>query len=142
MKSNCFSLHKTSLIKYLYAVLMVGCFYQLKSQTLAVNGTSWSVPVTSITEAGTNYTGIYQSTTNQVLLAATIPLVLGNGKVSVHYQPNPTWNNALVLSAKRTGNGTTLCLLCTITGGSSYIALTQTDIELFRINAVLATWIL
>ncbi|WP_228455591.1 hypothetical protein [Chryseobacterium potabilaquae] len=95
-----------------------------------------SIP--SITEAGTNYTGTYESATNQVILTASVPLLLGNGKVSVHYEPNPTWNTSLILSAKRTNNGSTICALCTITGGTTYQTVTQTDIELFRIQAVLA----
>ncbi|WP_228443277.1 hypothetical protein [Chryseobacterium nematophagum] len=95
-----------------------------------------SIP--SITEAGTNYAGTYESATNQVILTASVPLLLGNGKVSVHYEPNPTWNASLILSAKRTNNGSTVCALCTITGGTTYQTVTQTDIELFRIQAVLA----
>lgn len=110
----------------------------LKAQTLAVTGSNWTVSIPSITEAGTNYAGTYESATNQILLAASVPLLLGNAKVSVHYQANPTWNNGLILSAKRTGNGTTLCVLCTISGGTNYQTVTLTDIELFRISAVLA----
>ena len=138
MNSNCYFFEKQSLTKYLYIVVLALCSNYFKAQTLTVTGTAWAVPITTITEAGNNYTGTYQSAANQILLAASVPLLLGNGKVSVHYQPNPTWNNALVLSAKRTGNGTTVCVLCSITGGTSYITLTQTDIELFRISAVLA----
>jgi len=73
-----------------------------------------------------------------VILAASVPLLLGNAKVSVHYEPNPTWHNSLLLAAKRTGHGTTLCVLCTITGGTTYLPFTQTAVELFRIQAVLA----
>ncbi|MFP3599058.1 hypothetical protein [Chryseobacterium sp. SIMBA_029] len=124
--------------KYLSILLLLLCSYYVKAQTLTVTGTAWTVPITAITEAGTNYTGTYQSAANQVLLAASVPLLLGNAKVSVHYQPNPTWNSSLILSARRTGNGTTVCVLCSITGGTTYITLTQTDIELFRISAVLA----
>jgi hypothetical protein len=109
-----------------------------QAQTLTVGGTNWTVPITSITEAGTNYTATYESAANQILLAVSVPLLLGNAKISVHYQGNPTWNNSLILSAKRTGNGTTLCVLCSISGGSSYQQITLTDVELFRIQAVLA----
>ncbi|KMQ65995.1 hypothetical protein ACM39_16330 [Chryseobacterium sp. FH2] len=107
-------------------------------RTLTVGGTNWSVAVPSITEAGTNYTGSYESETNQILLAASVPLLLGSGKVSVHYEANPTWHSSLILSAKRTGNGTTACLACSITGGTTYLTLSTTDIELFRIQALLA----
>ncbi|ASK32761.1 hypothetical protein CEY12_12590 [Chryseobacterium sp. T16E-39] len=108
------------------------------SQTLTVGGTNWTVPIPSITEAGTNYAGLYESATNQILLTASVPLLLGAAKVSVRYIANPTWNNSLVLNIKRTGNGTTVCLLCTITGGTTYQPITLSDVELFRITAVLA----
>ncbi|RNA63925.1 hypothetical protein D1631_18085 [Chryseobacterium nematophagum] len=110
----------------------------MQAQTLTVSGTNWAVSIPSITEAGTNYAGTYESATNQVILTASVPLLLGNGKVSVHYEPNPTWNASLILSAKRTNNGSTVCALCSITGGTTYQTVTQTDIELFRIQAVLA----
>lgn len=138
MKPNLYFSENRFLIKYVSIFLFILCSYYFKAQTLTVTGTAWTVPITAITEAGTNYTGTYQSAANQILLAASVPLLLGNGKVSVHYQPNPTWNSALILSARRTGNGTTVCGLCSITGGTTYITLTQTDIELFRISAILA----
>ncbi|WP_326981210.1 hypothetical protein VUJ46_13150 [Chryseobacterium sp. MYb264] len=111
-------------------------YYQ--SQTMTVGGSNWAVAVPSITEAGNNYAGTYESATNQVILAVSVPLLLGSGKVSVHYEANPTWNSALILSGRRTNNGTTTCVLCTITGGTAYQTITQTAIELFRIQAVLA----
>lgn len=138
MKTNCHFSKNQFYTKYLSILLLLLFNYYVKAQTLTVTGTAWTVPITTITEAGTNYTGTYQSATNQILLAASVPLLLGNAKVSVHYQPNPTWNSSLILSAKRTGNGTTACGLCTITGGTTYITLTQTDIELFRISAIVA----
>ncbi|MBD3904712.1 hypothetical protein NAL32_16065 [Chryseobacterium sp. Ch-15] len=55
--------------------------------------------------------------------------------MSVHYAPNPTWNSNLILSAKRTSNGSTICLVCTMTGGTAYQTVTPTDIELFRLSA-------
>ncbi|WP_162073743.1 hypothetical protein [Chryseobacterium fistulae] len=105
---------------------------------MTVTGTNWVLSIPSITEAGTNYAGTYESATNQVILTVSVPLLLGNGKISVHYEPNPIWNASLVLSAKRTNNGNTVCALCTITGGTTYQTVTQTDIELFRIQAILA----
>ncbi|KAA0129081.1 hypothetical protein FY557_05815 [Chryseobacterium sp. SN22] len=112
----------------------------MKSQrTLTVSGTNWVVSIPALTEAGNNYAGTYESAVNEILLSATVPLLLGNGKVSMHYEANPTWNSSLLLNARRTGNGTTSCTTCTITGGTTYtnIPLT-TDVELFRITAVLA----
>lgn len=138
MKTNYYSFKKFILIKSISIILLMLFNINLKAQTLAVTGSNWTVSIPSITEAGTNYAGTYESATNQILLAASVPLLLGNAKVSVHYQANPTWNNGLILSAKRTGNGTTLCVLCTISGGTNYQTVTLTDIELFRISAVLA----
>jgi hypothetical protein len=119
----------------IFLILLTFCF---KAQTVTVTGTNWTVSVPSITEAGNNYAGLYESATNQIILAVTVPLILGNAKVSVHYQANPTWHNSLILSAKRTNNGSTTCGLCTITGGTTYQTVTQTAIELFRIQAILA----
>ncbi|WP_228409693.1 hypothetical protein [Chryseobacterium sp. T16E-39] len=122
----------------LYIFLFILLTGRASSQTLTVGGTNWTVPIPSITEAGTNYAGLYESATNQILLTASVPLLLGAAKVSVRYIANPTWNNSLVLNIKRTGNGTTVCLLCTITGGTTYQPITLSDVELFRITAVLA----
>lgn len=123
----------------LTAFLLLLCS-QIKAQrTLTVGGTSWSVTIPSITEAGSNYAGTYESATNQILLGASVPLVLGEGKISMHYEVNPTWNSNLILRARRTGNGTTGCLTCAISGGTTYILIPlTTDVELFRITAIVA----
>lgn len=127
--------------RYLFKITLILSllfFCTIKAQTIDIVGTNWTVAIPSITEAGSNYAGTYESVANQISLKVDIPLVLGSGKISVHYTPNPTWNSNLILSAKRTGNGTTLCLLCSITGGTAYQTVTLTDVELFRITAVLA----
>ncbi|MCS3871709.1 hypothetical protein J3D55_004625 [Chryseobacterium ginsenosidimutans] len=126
--------HKKSV--YIILLMVFSCCF--KAQTISATGSNWAVTVPSITEAGSNYTGLYESATNQVVLSVSVPLLLGNAKVSVHYEVNPTWHNSLILSAKRTSNGTTLCALCSITGGTAYQTITLTDLELFRIQAVLA----
>ena len=121
----------------LFLALILICSLNAQ-RTLTIGGNNWTVAVPSITEAGTNYSGTYESATNQILLSASVPLLLSSGKVSVRYEANPTWNSNLILHAKRTGDGTTVCLLCSITGGTAYQTITTTDIELFRIAAVLA----
>lgn len=132
-----------SLIKYVKKIILfffLLIWWEMRSQrTLAVSGTNWVVSIPALTEAGNNYAGTYESAVNEILLSATVPLLLGNGKVSMHYEANPTWNSSLFLNARRTGNGTTSCTTCTITAGTTYtnISLT-TDVELFRITAVLA----
>lgn len=125
--------------KNIFIVILI-VFSQLQSQrTLTVGGTNWTVTIPSITEAGDNYAGTYESSTSQIILAASVPLLLTNGKVSMHYTANPVWNSNLILSAKRTGDGTTTCVACSISGGTTYTIIPPTaDIELFRITAVLA----
>jgi hypothetical protein len=123
--------------KSLYIILLILLSSFFKSQTITVTGTNWTVTVPTITEAGNNYAGSYESATNQAILAVSIPIV-GGAKVSVNYEANPTWHSSLVLSAKRTNNGSTLCVACTISGGTAYQALTLTAVELFRIQAVVA----
>ncbi|WP_312902788.1 hypothetical protein [Chryseobacterium taichungense] len=67
---------------------------------------------------------------------ATVPLLLASGKITMHYEPNSTWNTNLILQARRTGTGTTTCVLCSISGGTSYTTIPSTDVELFQIQAV------
>lgn len=129
---------KTTYNPFLYIFWLVAFSSYGKAQTIGVTGTNWTVTVPTITEAGNNYAGTYESATNQAILAVSVPILLGTAKVSVHYEANPTWHNSLILSGRRTSNGTTTCVLCTITGGTAYQTITQTAIELFRIQAVLA----
>lgn len=124
--------------KSLYVIFLTLSSCCFKAQTITVTSTNWAVTVPSITEAGNNYAGIYESSTNQVILGVSVPLLLNTAKVSVHYEANPAWHNSLILSARRTNNGTTICGLCTITGGATYQTVTQTETELFRIQAVLS----
>lgn len=129
---------KNTFSKAIIIIIILISIHYKAQRVLTVGGTNWTVSVPSITEAGTNYSGTYESAANQILLGASVPVLLGNGKVSVHYEANPTWNNNLVLYARRTGNGTTGCAGCTISGGTTYTIIPLTDVELFRITAVLA----
>ena len=117
-------------------VLLFSISLAKAQRTLTVGGNNWTVTIPSITEAGTNYAGTYESAANQILLTASVPLLLGSGKVSVRYEANPTWNSSLILNARRTGDGTTVCVLCSISGGTSYQPIGLTDVELFRIVAI------
>lgn len=47
---------KTRLLKYFCSIILLGFATSIKSQTLTVGGTNWTVPITPITEAGNNYT--------------------------------------------------------------------------------------
>lgn len=108
------------------------------AQTLTISASPWNVNFMQIVEAGEDYVCTYESAASQILLNARVPLLLSSGKVSVHYEANPTWNDALKLSVRRTGNGTTLCVLCSISGGTNYQNITTVGTELFNIKAVLA----
>lgn len=137
MKGTSIISNKKLLIKYIYFIpIILSCY--CKAQSITVSGTNWTTSIPSITEAGSNYAGTYASATNQTILNVGLPALLGSVKVYVHYEPNPTWNNSLVLSARRTSNGTTLCLGCAISGGTAYQTVTQTAVELFRISTILS----
>lgn len=130
-------LHSTERLLFILILITFSVFIKAQ-RTITVGGNNWTATIPTITEAGNNYSGTYESATNQILLATSVPLLLGSGKVSVHYEANPTWHTSLILNIKRTGNGTTACLACSLTGGTAYQVLTLTDVELFRINAVLS----
>lgn len=136
--NNGISKQKVFITYHIFISLLILLPVSSIAQTLTVGGNNWTPTIPPITEAGTDYAGTYESATNQILLNASVPLLLGNAKVSVRYQANPLWNTAMTLNIRRTGNGTTVCVLCTITGGTTYQALTLVDVELFRIGAVLA----
>ncbi|WP_238585009.1 hypothetical protein [Chryseobacterium sp. Leaf201] len=131
-------LNKVFFYKSIISVFLLISCYVKSQRVLTVGGNNWTVAVPSITEAGSNYSGTYESASNQVLLNASVPLLLGNGKITVRYEPNPNWDSSLILQARRTGNGTTACVACTLTGGTSYVMIPLTDVELFRIQATLA----
>lgn len=111
-----------------------------KAQTITVVGTDWSPVIPTITEAGSDYAGTYESTTTQMSLSLTVPALLGTGKVSVRYEPNPTWNNTLKIDVRKLNNGAGLCVLCSMTPDQStpYQEVLTTDTELFRVVAVLS----
>lgn len=108
-----------------------------KAQQLTVNGSNWTITPATITEAGTNYSGTYESPPNQILITAAGPLLLGNMKLSAHYEPSPLWHNQLKLAIKRNGTGSSICLLCAIKGDENYIELATTDITLFTMTTPL-----
>lgn len=127
---------RTSVV--LFYLLMIFCMKQSVAQgTMTVGGTNWTVPILPITEAGANYSGSYQSTANQILVSATLPALLSGARVSVQYQADPTWHGSLNIAARRTGNGQTLCVLCSVTGGTTYQPVTTVATELFRIQTLL-----
>lgn len=134
MKINSCFFRKIRLKKYVSSILLTigSC---LGAQTINVGGSNWTVSVPTITEAGTNYAGTYESATNLITLSGTLPgsflnlLTSGAARVSVHHTPT-TWNSNLHLYAKRSGGTTSisgLCLGCTATinGGTTYVEIPQ-----------------
>src|SRR5690606_20128383 len=115
------------------------------TQTITVSGSNWNINTNSTpsftqpTEAGNDYSGTYESPSNQVLISVAVPILLGSGKVSVRYEPDPLWHSSLIIETRKTGNGSSLCLLCSITpsGVSTYQVVTTQDTEVFRVFAVL-----
>src|SRR5690606_24889084 len=75
---------------------------QTLAQTMTLSGTNWNVNPPSITEAGEDYAGTYESVADQLLLGVQVPLLLASGKVSVRYEPSPNWHNNLKLAIRRT----------------------------------------
>jgi hypothetical protein len=121
--------------RYLYIIaLLIGSY--LEGQTINIAGTSWTVSVPTITEAGSNYAGTYDNP-SQLVLSGHLPgsflslLTSAGARISMQHVPT-SWNSALKLYAKRSG-GTTkingLCVGCaaTISGGNvNYVEIPQT----------------
>ena len=129
------TLGKSSLLSFLFlAAFSAPCFAQA---TVTIGGSNWTAPISAITEAGSNYPQNLESSANQVLVSASLPALLSGARVSVHYQPDPIWNGSLSIAARRTGNGQTLCLLCAVTGGTTYQPVTTVATEMFRIQTLL-----
>ncbi|KAA5531708.1 hypothetical protein [Paenimyroides baculatum] len=105
-----------------------------------INGTNWTVNIPSITEAGNNYAGSYESNSNQVEINLQLPALLGVRAVKIHYTPN-NWHNSLTIEARKTGNGNLglICVGCSLnpSGTSAYKIITQVSTELFRGTGIL-----
>lgn len=97
----------------------------VKGQSIAVDPGAWRVNLTNeITEAGNDFIGTYTSESDQMTID-----ISGYGgtdwEVSVRYEPRFTWDNSIIIKARRTG-GTGI-----ISGGTSYQVITQTDTYFF-----------
>ncbi|WLD23612.1 hypothetical protein NU10_13020 [Flavobacterium dauae] len=113
--------------------------FTINAQTIVVGGSNWSIPITPITEAGMDYTGTFESATNQFLISATIPGLLGllrTETVQVHFEENPLWNNNLTFDIRRTtsGGGGGICVLCSVSGGTTYQPITKNTTNFFNLN--------
>ena len=142
-------MRKNRLFAFVLKTLLLGFFLfaktLLNAQTINLAGNNWNLTIPSITQAGMDYSGTYESSNNLVTISGFLPgsflSLLGSStaKVSVHYVPN-LWNNGLHLYAKRTGGNASvggLCIACsaTINDGLNYIEIPQgIDNTLFTIK--------
>lgn len=125
---------KTGLVILVFFIFPCGSH----AQTFTVTG-NWTVPISTITEAGTDYVHSIESASNKVLIDLNLGKLVGlvyNGKVLVKYVP-AHWNANLNLYVKRAGSGTS-CLLCSVSGGTSYLVLTQTNQTFFSLQVTLS----
>ena len=83
-------------------IFFIFCTQNLKGQSISVTGDwNYTVPSTDITEAGEDFTGIYESNVNQVSID-----IQYNNKWEVSINKNDIdWINDFKLSMRRTGEG-------------------------------------
>lgn len=129
----------TLAIKALAFTILFFTNFIINAQTITVGGSDWSVPIVPITEAGLDYTGIYESVSNQVLISATIPGLLGlfrTETIQVHYEENTLWNTDLILNIRRTtsGGGGGVCIGCSVSGGTTYQPITKITTAFFDLS--------
>ncbi|WAC14698.1 hypothetical protein [Dyadobacter pollutisoli] len=114
----------------LFLILIVGA--SGFCQTIAIStstpaGGTWSVTSlsSSLTSAGSNYTHVEESSASHTMLKVTALLLYS---VSAHQNVTSNWDSSLLLSIKRTGNGTGSG---TIANGTDYIQLTTSPQTFF-----------
>lgn len=131
-------------IPKLYATLLVFMlFVYTKSQaqlkySIQTTTPAWNLTLPTLTTAGSNYSAEteYETASDFIKLNVEIFILLGNVRVSVYRQDSSPWPPELELSIRRTGNGSTLCILCSINGGSAYTSLTNSSQNFFNITSV------
>jgi hypothetical protein len=119
-------------------LIFLGTIGNLQSQTVAVTiSGSWnySVNMSDIVDAGSDFTGTYSSSANQVFI--DVSLENDNSNRNFRWQidirrEDLDWDNTLQLFAQRTGNGTGQGN--SISGGTAFQQITQIDQYFFRGN--------
>lgn len=121
----------------LIVVILVGFHIDSHCQSITVNGSDWTVPLTNISEAGKDYTNVQESVSNQILLNGSGSAFFWLNTtlhISAHYTANINWNSNLIIALKRTGNGS-LSSGTSISGGTNYINLLNgTAQEIFTVH--------
>ena len=86
----------------LFIIITLLLIQRVHTQRIQVRG-EWTgtIPVTNITEAGEDFTGIYTSSVNQVYLDVDHPA----GWIVSVQKNNIVWNNEIEIFTRRTGAG-------------------------------------
>lgn len=114
--------------KTLFLILFALCHFVGKSQSITASpGWNISVPASTITEAGSNYTTNATSAINQTLVSLTMSGGLFGTTYTVRVHKIDTdWNSNLSLWVLRTGDGTGNAFFGgNITGGTTFTQLTS-----------------
>lgn len=110
-------------------------FRNIEAQTITVTGNWNNIPLSPITEAGTDYVNSIESATNQILIDAHIPLFVYDANILVKYIKT-NWPNELGLYIKRTGYGTpqALCIDIVPNGGTNYMKIGVNNKSFFYLD--------
>lgn len=128
MKQSCF--WKKALVA---TCLWAGIQVLGMAQTVITVTGSWSYSVSSldVVDAGSNYVGTYTSAANQALIDINRN---NNGNVQWRVdirKSDISWNSLLQVWVQRTGTGTPNHALGTISGGTTYQQITNSDLVFF-----------
>jgi hypothetical protein len=131
-----------------FFLFLVGC-ESSKAQSLSISGATWLPTISTVTEAGSDYSAsTLTSASNQSLLSVTMPtlffiLLIVNNHYTVQVKSinsGASWSAAgLKIYAKRTGNGSgggsSLLGISDISGGNAtFQELTSSDAYFFEGN--------
>ncbi len=129
--------------------VFLACCASSMAQSLSISGTTWLPTVSTVTEAGNDYSGsTLTSASNQSLLSVTMPnaffiLVLTSNHYTVQIKSinsGASWSAAgLKIYAKRTGNGSgggsSILGISDISGGNAtFQELSSSDAYFFEGN--------
>lgn len=120
----------------LFSIVLVIIHLKGLAQTItATSGFNTSLPATSVSEAGSNYSTTATSAVNQTLISLRAAAGVFTFTISVH-KIDTDWNSGLSVWVQRTGTGTGGGTLST-TGGSTYQQITNSS--QFFFSGVLGT---
>ena len=115
-------------------------FYTINAQTISASpGWNISIPASTITEAGNNYTTNATSAVNQTFVNFTIPGGYRTTYTVKIHKVDSDWHSNLSLWAQRTGSGTEnyFILHGTIANGATFIQVTSSPQTFFMGTLVL-----